>query len=301
MAVRLTNIDDLYFLYNNYLGRDPVWGVEVGVPNDARLAMPYDQVVNDISNSEEAKLVSGAGWKPPKDPYTGLPWAQKTTAPKPAPTPTTPKTRLPPNIGITNGQYEDYKAMVQSALKSLGFDSLANDWFTMDPATDTDKLDRLVGMVKSGFDMEAIVNSFRNDQALVAINPGLPYGLSREDYYRQRAAMETSFGSYFGDPATRDQVKGKQNDPTAGGTPPEAEWESAVFHEKLSPQESAQMFGDYFKRLGRAPSVSDIGRYANRAQQQYSDNAIMPSFTKTDVGPTASSLAGPSKNIGNSR
>lgn len=204
---------------------------------------------------------------------------------------------LPPTAGITAGQYEDYKAMVSQALSQLGFQNLANDWKTMDPSTDATKLGQIVNFARTGADLEAVMNQFRNDPSLVAINPGLPYGLSREDYYAQRESMEKAFGSQFGDPADLGAVSAKAKNPTAGGTPPEADWEGAVFHEKLSPQQSSQMFQDYFTRLGRAPNAGEIGRYATKASQKYSDQAVLPTFTQSTVGPQSKGLAGPERNI----
>lgn len=73
---RLTTVQDIYALYQNYLGRNPVWGKEVGIPNDPRIGATFSSVLNAIMNSPEAKMVAAAGWRPPKDPHTGLPAGQ---------------------------------------------------------------------------------------------------------------------------------------------------------------------------------------------------------------------------------
>lgn len=80
---RLTTLADLYSMYNQYLGRNPVLGTEAGGAAEGwvnpatgerqgRVGLPFTVALNQIRGSQEAKNRIAAGVAPRNmDPFTG--------------------------------------------------------------------------------------------------------------------------------------------------------------------------------------------------------------------------------------
>jgi hypothetical protein len=280
-APRLTTLADIYFFYNNYLGRDPEWGVEAGGAAEAeggRIGKTYDDVMKEISNSEEARNRLAAGYKPPKDPATGLPWGAagaaakpkdekkkttKTTAGRHDPSPTLP--------GVNRGEQEDFEAMVKATMSRLGISI-------------RDPLDsEIVMFAKSKWTADLVENYYRNLPEFVAQQPGLPYGLSREDYIRTRAEMESMMSQQFGTAGT-----GSISHDT------EPSWLRKALEQKMSAGELMAGTADQFKRgTAKGAGDVDVAGMRGRSTQHLQDDRAGAGAKRTKVGPTVGELGNP--------
>ena len=184
-------------------------------------------------------------------------------------------------IGV--GAYQDAQKAAVSSLSRLGV-------VGRDPTVD--EIAQFVGK-----DVEAIQRHYETDPAIVAAQPGAPYGLTREAYYKTRQAAERAYSERFGATATLPAVEAKAAAPTPGGTPPAAPWVDALFQEGFTPQETVATFDDYFKRLGRAPEPTEIEQVRTKMRERFNDDSEIRRSNSAayTVGPggTAASLAAP--------
>lgn len=80
----MTTMADIYSMYNQYLGRDPIAGEEVGGAAEGwvnpatgerqgRIGLPFNVALNQIRFSQEAKNRIAMGGRPKNmNPYTGV-------------------------------------------------------------------------------------------------------------------------------------------------------------------------------------------------------------------------------------
>lgn len=160
-----------------------------------------------------------------------------------------------PISGMTNIQVDTYRQQAQNALKQLG----VLDYQPTNAELRT--------FFTSGFDAEAIGNYYMTDPTMVARQPGLPYGVSRETYQQNLAgyqqAWQTSFG---GQPFP--------GAPKAGATPGDINQNLVGYAMKqgISPTQFGQTVEQYRQRTGKAPTQADFASF----QQQTAQEAVSP-------------------------
>ena len=224
---------------------------------------------------------------------------------------------------IQVGVYHDSRASAQNALSRLGVTR-------QDP-----NKDEIEHFARAGMDPEAIEKFYRNLPELVAENPGLPYGMSREQYEQQSAGLRGAFESAFGpmrpggpggeEPIYEDRTTGggtyetgmpDPNKPgeTIKGRVPETTTRvqtgtrrtpgtpspdlDALMREGFTPESARDLFADYFKRLGRAPTIDEIRQERTKAKPRYQENIIGAGGRATAVGPTMAGLGAPPRRGG---
>lgn len=186
--------------------------------------------------------------------------------------PSAPLPQPAPSGSVTIGEAEDYKAAADQALRQLGIVNVERSGLLTDADIDRFALAKM--------DMEAIAAYYSRTPEVQAVNPGAELGLSREEYFRQREAHEEAFEGRFGPTGTLEETRRRARKPEEQGAAlPEPAWLQEVFREGFTPEGSAQLFGDYFKRTGRAPSAEEIGRYRTRSQQVFGGRVVEPSYT----------------------
>lgn len=196
---------------------------------------------------------------------------QKYAAPTPAaPAKPSPTSSVSRGSGITIGEDEDYRAAIGQALRSLGV-------VNVDPFLDDATVDR---MALAKMDVEAITAAFATDERVLRINPGAQYGMTREQYFKGREGTEEAFSQKFGDTGTLSETRRRARNPQeVGAAQPEPDWMREVFEERFTPEQSADMFSDYFRRLGRAPSADEVGTYRTRSMERFGGRVVEPSYT----------------------
>jgi hypothetical protein len=182
--------------------------------------------------------------------------------------------------GLQAGMAEDYKSIAQQVLKQFGI---------IDHEPTADEV-RLFALGK--YDAEKIVEHYGDDPALAARQPGLPYGLSREDYERQvsdyQAALTGSLGRENAQKFTPPSV-GLPGGDTAAGR------DQSLLGYALRRKMSAERFGSLVEKFrqeqGRAPTGTELGERMNRAEDvfvPYRGQVAEPAISMTEAGPTIS-------------
>ena len=190
----------------------------------------------------------------------------------------------PTGAGVTIGEAEDYRAAAEQALRSLGIVNPERLGFLTDADIDRFALAKM--------DMEAITSYYSTHPEVVKINPGAPYRIGREDYFKTREGVEEAFGQRFAEPSTLTETRRRARAPAeVGAAQAEPDWLREVFQERFSPEESASLFGDYFKRTGRPHTAEEIGRYRSRSRQVYAGRVVEPAYQQ-GLGPVATTLRG---------
>lgn len=189
------------------------------------------------------------------------------------------------NPAIQAGVYHDTKLAVQDVYNQMGIvgrmPSVAD--VTMAAGQNNDK--------------EAIWQSLAKQPDLLAVNPGLPFHMSRQGYYQERSTIEGSYYDIFGKGG--DNVKllqAKVDNPEPGAAPAEPDYLKSIFAQGIGETEARSNFADYFKRLGRPPTIDEVNQFKTKVTQQYSSTSAEPQTQATDIGPTAPLLGGPKRN-----
>jgi len=178
----------------------------------------------------------------------------------------------PTGVGVTIGEYEDYRAVAEQALRSIGIVNADRFGFLSDADIDRFALAKM--------DVEAIVADYARRPEVQAINPGAELGLSREDYFAKREGHEEAFSQRFGKTSTLDETRRRARAPQeVGAAQAEPDWLKEVFQERFSPEQSAEVFSDYFRRTGKAPTADEIGLYRTRSTQRFAGRVVEPSYT----------------------
>lgn len=189
------------------------------------------------------------------------------------------------NPAIQAGPYHDAKIGVQDVYNQMGF-------VGRQPTPDD-----ITQAVTLKLDKEGIWQNLAKKSDLLAINPGLPYHLDRQRYYNERSTVEKSYSDIFGKGGENvDLLQKKVDDATPGAAPAEPDYIKAIFKQGLGENEVRSNFADYFKRLGRAPSIDEVNGFKSKVTTQYTDRTIEPGYQETDIGPVAPLLGGPKKN-----
>src|SRR4029077_1862659 len=121
-------------------------------------------------------------------------------------------------------------------------------------------------------DAEGIAQHYKQDPKLVAENPGLPYGMSREQYLNNRAETEGDYAQMFGTEGDVAAAKAQGTKATAekgGAASAEPDWLKTVFKQGISADQAHATFADYFKRLGRAPSADEIAAFRTKHKETF--------------------------------
>ena len=94
-----------------------------------------------------------------------------------------------PGGGVTIGEYEDYRAVAEQALRSIGIVNADRFGFLSDADIDRFALAKM--------DVEAIAADYARRPEVQAINPGAELGLSREGYFTGREGHEEAYNHRF--------------------------------------------------------------------------------------------------------
>lgn len=180
--------------------------------------------------------------------------------------------------GLQAGIAEDYKAIAAQVLKQYGL---------IDHEPSPDEV-RLFALGK--YDAEKIVQHYGDDPALAARQPGLPYGLSREDYTRQIADYEAALTGSIG------KENAQQIKPPSVGLPEGANAgarDQSLLGYALRRKMTAKQFGSVVERFrqetGRVPTGQELGERLNRSEDvfiPYRGQVAEPNISMGDAGPT---------------
>lgn len=171
-----------------------------------------------------------------------------------------PAAPAPPHLPITWGQQLAFTAAAKSALARLGIVARG--------PTDAE----IVQFAQGGLDAEAISDYYSFLPEFVAHNPGLPYGLSAEQYRQSVAGYGTAFRNILG----RDI-----------GAPPaprnRAERDTSLVGYALTNQISAQDFSTGVERFrqerGGIPSAAEFAQLRARPTQPRQPASGFPEST----------------------
>ncbi len=134
-------------------------------------------------------------------------------------------------------------------------------------------------------DSSGLETLMRNNPSLVAINPGLPYKMTAQQYAQTRGEVERTAAQYGTQPSGD----------TSHAT--EQPWMSEAFKEGMTPAEIAAGMSSEYTRLGTTPqSAADVQQFRSRPTQPTEQTAVKPPVSQTEAGPAETSLAGPQKN-----
>jgi hypothetical protein len=161
---------------------------------------------------------------------------------------------------IPVGTYHDMKDAAQAALDRLGF-----------PGEQVTPAD-IALFASQKMSLEDIATHYKNDPALVAKNPGLPYDLTKEQYQQNLSEIQGSAQTH-------------------GGALDDAAIKEA-FKEKMAPAEVQAGITDEFKRLGKTPTAADVAGFRTRPKDPLEADMGGVATKKTPLGPT-SDLADP--------
>lgn len=152
---------------------------------------------------------------------------------------------------MTNIQVDSYRAQAKAALKQIGV-------LDYQPTNE-----ELRSFFTSGFDAEAIANYYTTDPAMVARQPGLPFGVSRETYQQNLSGYQQAWKSAF------------------AGTPfPEAPPSTAApsdinrnlvgyaMKQNISPTQFGQSIEQFRQRRGKAPSQEEFASFQQERAQE---------------------------------
>jgi len=184
---------------------------------------------------------------------------------------------------LSVGSYHDARVVAEDALKNLGFFSR------------TATKDEILKIATTKMDAEGVDAMYRNTPELVAKQPGLPYHLSRENYYKSRDELEKSYGQLFGTTETPG-VAEQAAKPEPGAAPAEPEWIKSIFQQGISTDAARNNFATYFRNLGRPPTPKELDTFKSKVDFQYTNSAAGPENRPTEIGPVAPGLGGPSTN-----
>lgn len=174
------------------------------------------------------------------------------------------------------GVYNDAKNVATQALAKLG-------------VVGRDPTPQEVAAFSTGkLDVEAIARHYSTDPGVLAQNPGAQYGLTRQDYYKERSGTEEAYAARFGGVSkdTLAKVGAKAKDPTMGAAPTEPDWLKEVFREGYSAQQAASIFDDFFRRTGAPPSAQDIDIYNTRSRSLFSDESAIRAYNPPTAAPS---------------
>lgn len=186
------------------------------------------------------------------------------------------------NPSIPVGVYTDMRDAAQQILDRLGFVGM-----TVKPSD-------VAYFASQKMNAGAIEQYFRTSPELIAQQPGLPYNMTREDYFKTRTEIERDYGASFGAPADLGQVEAAQAT-AQGAAPPEQDWLAEIMKEGISPQEAKQNFQQYFHNLGRPPTLGEVKTFRSKSDKTFKGSTGAPSISASPVGPVAAGLAGPAR------
>lgn len=187
-----------------------------------------------------------------------------------------PAPRSRPALPITAGQYDDYMAQAKSAMSRLGI-------MSREPSDA-----EIVQFAQSGFDAEHIADYFSFLPEFVNENPGLPYGLSKEQYRQSVAGYGEAYRGVFG-----------QDIPDVPTPRSRRDLESSLvgfgLTRGLSTSAFSQTAEKFRQERGRAPTTQEFVERLNRPTQRVGTTDASPGYTQSDTGPVAPGLRGASK------
>lgn len=188
--------------------------------------------------------------------------------------------------GVQAGPAEDYKSIASQLLKQYGI-------VGRDPTPEEIRL-----FVLGKYDTQKIIDHYGDDPALVALQPGLPYGMSHEDYnLAVQGYGEALTGVYGKSPMALAAAQ-----PPKPGAPQQGDLtkiggegrDQTLTGYALRRRISAKQFGDVVSRFqterGRLPTVDEFGERMNRPEDvfiPYRGQVAEPSVRETQTGPVA--------------
>ena len=150
------------------------------------------------------------------------------------------------SASVTIGEHEDYYAMVVQLLNSMGITEGTAErlGFLSDATVD--------GLALAKMDAASIRDQFANDQRVIDINPGAPFGLSKSQYDENVAGLRSAEKSVYGKEVTdfSKMPKDRQAREQSGA--------GLALKERTDPKQYASELERFRQERGKTPNAQEI-------------------------------------------
>jgi hypothetical protein len=190
---------------------------------------------------------------------------------------------VPPKsaTGLPIGVEQDTKTIATQALQSLGV-------IGRDP-----KPEELAFFAASKMTADQIVSHYANLQEIVQMQPGAPYGMTKDQFDQAVARYGDVAKSIFGgkspleDPSAIAAVGTKEaRDKTMLGS---------ALNDKLSPEQLGSELEQFRQTRGRAPNADELRTQRAQPKQKFGGVDAIPAYQSDAGGPTSAGLGGTPK------
>lgn len=231
------------------------WIGQATPQNEQERAAQQD-AVRRADQLDQSLTQRGIPLSQPSGPATGgnvRPAPSQPDAPTaPPPPPQTRSTSV--SAGVTKGEREDYYAMVVQVMASMGISEATAErlGFLSNATVD--------GLALAKMDANGLRDRFANDDQVIQINPGAPFGMSKQQYDQSvqglQAAEQSTFGKQVSDFSRLPKERSAREGTTAG----------LALRERMDPAEYASQIERFRQERGRAPSQQEFQERRARPQ-----------------------------------